>query len=805
MGGGVSLGTFSGAALTESIKLALLRGKDSDGNSYDDVEIDVFSGASAGSMALCIMFRALAHQNAEQLSRADEQLSAEYGDEYHNLGPNLQRKMQAAQVAQNMQEDIWVKEISMAGLLGHLENPALDLTFEPGILAREAVDKIGRKYFDFSDEFEDPNFKFGEKQLLGERVLFASTLANLSKITYDARQEFNRNPINRLGLKDGLTSNGHKELRVFDLHFKNITDLDSLQDNQHYPSRWCRFHLGPKSDGNIGALKNTRTWSKIIATSIACGAFPAAFEPVVLNRAKYEYGNELWPKALGERMYYPFTYVDGGTFNNEPIREAFRLAAYMDARDTRALERKIIFVDPNVSEEMADYSLPIHREFKLEEPNKVEILDKYDLIRLTTLDRLVPHVGSLLGAILNEARVIEKDKVFKVENRFKSRNNFRNILKHAAENTQPTDELLNDLKSTISNQLESSFMKRMIPVGGATLHQELERVIIETEGDQAPALLAQVAPFINSENPSALPLAKTWHKLLLFILLDLNMDLTGKDERAEIIALAPVLMKDGNYQIVDLPGRYVEGFGGFTSPRAGRHEVKVGKYCAQHFMEVQKAIKPQPGGQGEVPTFSAEEERKYKAELRRGLNDLANRLGAMIETTHLLNIAPGLDQGVLHFIANGVKKAINEIDLSDDPTHRFLFKIEIPDGRFQIDSRFRTSTDLKAQRINDKLFLITELDFHLAEDYDNQRRWSGVYLDIKSQVMDIDYDRRFNPVDADFCTIALPTLDQVKEALLMPNPIFQTSLALEDRGMAFGASRWKVDFGVTSLEDTLLA
>ena len=50
MGGGVSLGTFSGSALTEVLKLVVLRGRDSNGDPFSEVVVDVFSGASAGAM-----------------------------------------------------------------------------------------------------------------------------------------------------------------------------------------------------------------------------------------------------------------------------------------------------------------------------------------------------------------------------------------------------------------------------------------------------------------------------------------------------------------------------------------------------------------------------------------------------------------------------------------------------------------------------------------------------------------------------------------------------------------------------------
>ena len=41
LGGGVSLGSFCGAALSEVIKLAVLYGKDRNGQKYERVEVDV--------------------------------------------------------------------------------------------------------------------------------------------------------------------------------------------------------------------------------------------------------------------------------------------------------------------------------------------------------------------------------------------------------------------------------------------------------------------------------------------------------------------------------------------------------------------------------------------------------------------------------------------------------------------------------------------------------------------------------------------------------------------------------------------
>ena len=60
MGGGVSLGAYSGSTLTEALKQMILLGQDSSGKPYDDIELDVMSGSSAGAISLAVMLRSLA-------------------------------------------------------------------------------------------------------------------------------------------------------------------------------------------------------------------------------------------------------------------------------------------------------------------------------------------------------------------------------------------------------------------------------------------------------------------------------------------------------------------------------------------------------------------------------------------------------------------------------------------------------------------------------------------------------------------------------------------------------------------------
>jgi predicted acylesterase/phospholipase RssA len=802
MGGGVSLGTFSGAALTEAIKMAVLYGKDKNENPYDKVEIDIFSGASAGSMSLSIMLRALLEQSGQERKNATDKLTNQFGKDFINLEPKKKDALIAAQVAQDLQEIIWVNEINLTKLLGKEPNkPQRNLKYTPSLLDRGAVDDIARKYFDLRKTLSQPKFNFDNRQLLAERVLFASTLTNLTKVQYDSRMEFSdNNDLNYLGLEDGLTSNGHKEMRIFDLNFRNIVDLTELNDPVSYPPRWCRFHVGGEAKGHIGDLKKQRTWSKIIATSIACGCFPFAFEPVVLNRAQYEFGEEIWPQELKDidKDWYPFTYVDGGTLNNEPIREAFRLASFIDSTDSRDFDRRIVFVDPNVSEPQPQFQVPVHNEYRVEKPNAFRGLDGYDLIRLNSLDRMIPYLSSMLNVVLNESRVIERDKVFNEKNKKKDRTKYRKFIKEAFKNTNPNNTLFNELKVIINKKLDDQKNNLMIPTGALILEGELKRVIIEEKGRNSP-LIDRIDDIVNNDNPEADPNANTWIILFFYILIDLLMDFSGKNENADIIAIAPIVEEKGKMKIIDLPGGLLSAFGGFASSYPSIYECKIAKYCTRLFMEKQGMIPPKAGGLGPYPKFK--DENIYKQELKSGLRDLSTRLQQMIKSSHLLNILPGIDNSILFLLNNFVEKAINKMNLDDDPIVRFTFKVEVPSRKFEFDGK-KMNSDFKPIEIDGKYYLITQLKYHLSKDWQDDQRWEGIHIIKDKQQLDIDKGRIL--VDRNFCTIKLPDKNMVNEALIMPNPIFETTISKSNENEVLSKNKWKVGFGVTSLEDTLI-
>ncbi|MEW6283743.1 MAG: hypothetical protein AB1758_34345, partial [Candidatus Eremiobacterota bacterium] len=214
MGGGVALGTFNGAALSEALKLLIRHAfYDDDGvrKRYQRVVVDVFSGASAGSMSLFLMLRSLAHP--ERLDQAAGKLG-ELGSDDLPEGERLD--LLAAQAMQNDQYEAWVEEVHIDGLLGR--DPKRELAGEPGILGRGLVDAIAARRLRFSDGGLDGTFP--NRRILGKRVLYCSTLANLTATLVDARGE--QGAPGDPGLADPFTSRVHRDVRVFDLNFVDL-------------------------------------------------------------------------------------------------------------------------------------------------------------------------------------------------------------------------------------------------------------------------------------------------------------------------------------------------------------------------------------------------------------------------------------------------------------------------------------------------------------------------------------------------------------------------------------------------------
>lgn len=801
MGGGVSLGTFSGSALSEVLKLVILRGQDREGNAFDNVVVDVFSGASAGAMSLAIMLRSLVSRTPGQVAKATQALDRDFGNEFTSLDPGKRQMMIAAQVLQDVQEEIWVEKICLERLL-EPEAAGLRLRTTAAVLNRGAVDELAAEYISFPH-----GIRLADKQLLGDRVLFGATISNMTPILADARKDLNADEIGFLGLADGMTSNLHREIRVFDLIFSNIQETH-LHDVRRFPSRWCRYHVGPaihRDPHGIGSITEPKVWAKIAATSVASGAFPGAFEPVVLERRSYEYGPALWP--FGENQdRHNFTFVDGGVFNNEPIREAFRLASFIDAQNpSDKYERCIVFVDPNVANPATKGRVSVHRRFKIYDPNFFGTFDGYDLEELHSLDRLLPQIMTLIGAVTDEAGVIEADKVYQTRKRFKLRNGIRSQLAGGL-SIHPDGNVLADLATYCTKQLDRNRDYMMIPVGALTLTGEIARVIQEEADASLDGLkdkrLDEIEAFAVNPSAAVPGEAGLWLRALAFVAVDLIMDLEGKQERNRLIAIAPVLDPKDPKSIVDLPGGKLAAFGGFTSEIPGRYEVKLARYCAKTFLETSGSFPAliRPGGTGEPkPVFTAEEEEQYLSELRKGVGDLRGRIIDLIADSHV-PILGAIPKPVLELFLRSKFDALVDGGLKST---RYEFRIQVTDKRFELDGKGLADKDIAPVAIGDKLYLVTFADYTPGKPA--TKRWSGVHLKSDSQAIEVFKDAFLVLPDRRFCTIRLPTEQKLAKADTMGYPVFTAVLKSDDEGKPLSSNRWKLADETVGLETRILA
>jgi predicted acylesterase/phospholipase RssA len=828
MGGGVSLGTFSGAALSEAIKLAILRGvhEDSRGNQqpYDRVEIDVFSGASAGAMALALMLRGAAHQTKTQRDGAEARLRDQFGAEATRLkaaSPEKYKDLIVAQVVQDLQERAWKDEVTLEGLLGRTPGAGAsgrrDLTYGASLLDRREVDRIARLLLDFGPEAQTDggSADLSSPRLLARRVLFACSLSNVSPILIDARRQFADTDAGFVGLGDGATSKVHRELRVFDLHFGDLAAADPrlvcLGDACANPRRWCRYHTGDELEGGIGDLRLRKTWAKIGATAVACGAFPFAFEPVVLRRSRWEFGPD-WPRQLEDwpDEKYPFTYIDGGVFNNEPIREAFRLAGFIDGsaagaaaaegRPAQDHDRRIIFVDPFVETGEPSLRVGLHQEFAVRQRRALGVFSGFDLVRRASLDRLAPQAGAVLGAVFNESRVIEADKVYQTRDNFALRNRLRVILADAVAG-KPSAKAFKSLMSFCDGILGRDAEDDIIPAGPLTLASELERVIAEERGDLA-SLAGKGARFVASSKPASDPDGAKWFRALVCVAVDQVMRLSGKNERGLLIAIGPFEQPQNRRdpRPIKLPGGMVQGFGGFTSKVNRAYEIDAGRFCAARYLEVCALIKP-PARPLTLRQWSPQEDAQFKEDLRHGLAALAARAAQAVKDSSLVSLGIFTDVA-LSFIGGFIEKKIAALADEKPATRAYEFRIVVPDGSYEFDGPGLGGRDVSA--IDDpgdpsRKVLITTCD--LGAD---SGLWSGAHVDVPRQLLPVDTNGPLGLADSRFCDIELPTPEEVRPADLLPHPIFELTLTKKDRGQRVPRARWTlVRPGVVSLEETL--
>ena len=623
MGGGVSLGSFSGAALTEALKLLILYGHDPKGQKYDKVVVDGMSGASAGAIALVIMLKSLIDYKAmmKELLKGytEDKLIDEIAKSYFNSKqeaenhPNI-KELKALQVAQKLQEELWVDKLNAKQLFGDkkIKNYKLNIHESFGLLDRQLLEELAKEYI------IDPKFdSLDNIQVLDKvRVPFACSLTNLAPIEIrkdeNGMTELEKNVIQSVG------SHNHKELRIMDFVF------DKSQLDKDTDDRWLQFGNEEKEEERKFKLNSREGWSIVCASALACGAFPIAFEPVVLKRYKEEYGENnsryfgQWPKQFNDLnnefnnleesgrtsrfnenknnvldySQFNFPYIDGGTFNNEPIREAFRIAAFQDfGNEHKSSDRLVMFVDPIVRTDR-------YQPFNLSSLASVS-MDKKKAEVNSELDKLIGVTSSILNSLTNQGRIKEEDKIRDVSENLKLRKTIFNYLQN---NKLLGSNLRVDILTTAYNKVESNLHDDMIPLGTRNVIRYFKNELIKTcnsktedddqclwiPSDKLNELILKInSGEINDSNFNTMGYKvlgierekdkNTFAAAVFKIIFDFSLNTDGKNEMAERVAILPL---SDVLKVTKLPGEEVSAFGGFVSKKARQYAFNYAKLSA---------------------------------------------------------------------------------------------------------------------------------------------------------------------------------------------------------------------------------
>lgn len=143
-------------------------------------------------------------------------------------------------------------------------------------------------------------------------------------------------------------------LRLF-FSLSNMNGIDYTQD--YTPKDPPGFVSTMFSDMASFTVDRTTTWQQwraLAASAVASGNFPFAFRPRVLERPGSMYPGSTFEKNPDYKRWRP-AFMDGGIFNNEPLREAIHAAAEIDSNldDKDPDSRIFILIDPFINESRA--------------------------------------------------------------------------------------------------------------------------------------------------------------------------------------------------------------------------------------------------------------------------------------------------------------------------------------------------------------------------------------------------------------------------------------------------------------------
>ncbi len=533
MGGGVSLGSFSGGALAGA-----LRRIDREARKADlEMQIDVLSGASAGALSLCVLLRKLAWP--------DEPYDPEDEDSFWQAN------------VEDPQHRAWVRGIGIQELAGK-EGEARGSLFSSAALEDLAREMMGW-------ERAPGDGELNPRGLLASRVHFLSTLMNLNGIPI-VSDRLEENP----ALVDAKAATLFKDARTFCLDVGRANGDGGREggteeaDRAHGGAPWERAVHRSRS-----ALAEPGTWLEMAETALAAAAFPIAFQPRPISRRQGEFGS-LWPwrpeddgpaaRALRNKLWlsprddFPFTYGDGGAFNNEPLREAMGLIRHVDGADRDEFERLLLFIDPHLSGTAHDEYLTLHYPTEISDGREVE---------RTLLQSLLGQAGPTVAAITGQAGFQDVREADRTNERLAWRGELRGILRTLV------DALPEEGTEALAEEVDGTLGEALGVKGRASLARddygvevERERVRKEEGEEEAPA-------------PGG---GRDRLRHSLFALVDQVAGL--RDRRVvPVVAVGPLDPESSGEvpQTIPLAGGFLRRFGGFLDEELRAHDFDWGK------------------------------------------------------------------------------------------------------------------------------------------------------------------------------------------------------------------------------------
>jgi predicted acylesterase/phospholipase RssA len=309
--------------------------------------------------------------------------------------------------------------------------------------------------------------------------------------------------------------------------------------------------VGDPADPNAPrSVRDRATWDLVRDFAIASGSFPLAFPPLALDRLLGEY--DLPATILPSGFTGHPTYVDGGTFNNQPIGEAVRLAREADGNNF-GQPRKYFFVNANAK-------------------NSVFVGDKVMADTVAGPQTLTKRLADVIFA---ESRTSDWLKAMLINDQIRWRDPFLGAILEIVKDSTVTDPpgLISRLTEMARTIVEDSRQAADVRVSSQSFEQLLDRSRQRyRERIDAVALDANRRTVVE----------------LIFFILDHISDLDER-KQIEIFSLSTETR---------LAGEKLQGFAGFFKEEYRKYNFRKGRAIARE--QLLKILGDYPREQGDA-------------------------------------------------------------------------------------------------------------------------------------------------------------------------------------------------------------